>query len=94
MKFEGHEGPVNQVCFSPVSDALATASSDGTCRLFDLRADQEITIYSQPSVILGASSLDFAKSGRILFVGYNDSTIHIWDTLKVHTYVSNDCKRA
>ena len=33
MKFEGHEGPVNQVCFSPVSDALATASSDGTVRL-------------------------------------------------------------
>ena len=32
--------------------------------LFDIRADQEIKSYSKQSIICGASSLDFSKSGR------------------------------
>ena len=30
MKFVGHEAPVGQVKFYPTSEALATASTDGT----------------------------------------------------------------
>ena len=37
------------------------------CRLFDLRADQEICIYTAASILFGASSLDFSKSG--MFIG-------------------------
>ena len=33
--------------------------------------------------MLSASTLDFAKSGRVLFVGYDDNTIRVWDVLKV-----------
>lgn len=38
------------------------------CRLFDLRAMQEISVYKKDSIIFGASSLDFTKSGRDLFM--------------------------
>lgn len=82
MKFVGHEAPVGQVKFYPTSEALATASTDGTCRLFELRADQEITIFHKPSIVLGANTVDFTKSGRVMFVGYDDSTIRVWDVLK------------
>ena len=54
--------------------------------LFDLRADQKIKLYSKPSVLFGASSLDFSTSGRVLFAGYDDYTIRAWDVLKVHTH--------
>lgn len=33
--------------------------------LFDLRADQEIKLYKKPSIIFGASALDFSKSGGL-----------------------------
>ncbi|KAG3261887.1 G protein subunit beta 5 [Ictidomys tridecemlineatus] len=52
------------------------------CRLYDLRADREVAIYSKESIIFGASSVDFSLSGRLLFAGYNDYTINVWDVLK------------
>lgn len=52
------------------------------CRLFDMRADKEVAMFSKESIIFGANSVDFSVSGRILFAGYNDYTVNIWDTLK------------
>jgi hypothetical protein len=99
-------------------------------RLFDLRADHELAVYSKDHAIFGAAALDFSISGkitvmkqdllllissqitqirhffsntredlgclmslicdcffitlgRILFAGFHDYTVHVWDTLKV-----------
>lgn len=82
QSFEGHESDVNSVKFHPSGDAVATGSDDATCRLFDLRADKEIAIYSKESIIFGVNSVDFSVSGRLLFAGYNDYTVNVWDTLK------------
>lgn len=35
------------------------------CRLYDLRADREVAIYSKESIIFGVSSVDFSLSGKI-----------------------------
>ena len=51
--------------------------------LFDLRADQQIKMFTKPSILFGSSALDFSKSGRILFAGYDDYTVRAWDVLKV-----------
>lgn len=67
MKFDGHDSDVNAVRFFPTSESIGTASNDGTCRLFDLRADQEICIYTAASILFGASSLDFSKSGMYIW---------------------------
>lgn len=40
------------------------------CRLYDLRADREVAIYSKESIIFGASSVDFSLSGKILFQNF------------------------
>lgn len=82
QSFEGHESDVNSVKFHPSGDAVATGSDDSTCRLFDLRADKEVAIYSKESIIFGVNSVDFSVSGRLLFSGYNDYTVSVWDTLK------------
>ncbi|KAL2088780.1 hypothetical protein ACEWY4_015679 [Coilia grayii] len=82
QSFETHESDVNCVKFYPSGDAFATGSDDATCRLFDLRADREVAIFSKDSVIFGANSVDFSQSGRLLFAGYNDYTVNIWDVLK------------
>jgi guanine nucleotide-binding protein subunit beta-5 len=36
------------------------------CRLFDLRADKEVAIYSKESIIFGVNSVDFSVSGKFL----------------------------
>ncbi|XP_050504558.1 guanine nucleotide-binding protein subunit beta-5 [Diabrotica virgifera virgifera] len=82
QSFEGHESDVNSVKFHPSGDAVGTGSDDATCRLFDLRADREIAVYSKESIIFGSNSVDFSVSGRLLFAGYNDYTVNVWDTLK------------
>ncbi|KAF4533312.1 hypothetical protein B566_EDAN004433 [Ephemera danica] len=80
--FEGHDSDVNSVKFHPSGDAIATGSDDATCRLFDLRADREVAVYNKESIIFGVNSVDFSVSGRLLFAGYSDYTVNIWDTLK------------
>ena len=34
------------------------------CRLYDLRADHELAVYSKEHIIFGAASLDFSFSGE------------------------------
>ncbi|KAG5319853.1 GNB5 protein, partial [Acromyrmex heyeri] len=73
---------IKLVRFHPGGDAVATGSDDATCRLFDLRADREVAVYAKESIIFGANAIDLSISGRLLFAGYNDYTVNVWDTLK------------
>lgn len=82
LSFEGHLSDINSVKFHPSGDAVATGSDDSTCRLYDLRADKEVALYTKESIIFAANCVDFSVSGRLLFAGYNDYTINVWDTLK------------
>lgn len=68
--------------FFPNGNAFATGSDDATCRLFDLRADQELMVYSHDNIICGITSVSFSKSGRLLLAGYDDFNCNVWDTLK------------
>ena len=52
-------------------------------RFYDLRADQEMRLYTKPSILFGVSAMDFSKSGRVIFAGYEDYSIRAWDVLKV-----------
>uniref|UniRef100_A0A668A0H1 Myosin VC n=1 Tax=Myripristis murdjan TaxID=586833 RepID=A0A668A0H1_9TELE len=91
QSFETHESDINTcpfiLTYYSKTDifliyAFASGSDDATCRLYDLRADREVAIYSKESIIFGVSSVDFSLSGRLLFGGYNDYTINVWDVLK------------
>lgn len=61
---------------------MSSVSVVPQCRLFDIRADKEVAVYAKDSIIFGVNSVDFSVSGRLLFAGYNDYTVNIWDTLK------------
>lgn len=43
------------------------------CRLYDLRADHELAVYSKEHIIFGAASLDFSISGE-----YSDLSLEIY----------------
>lgn len=68
--------------FFPNGDAFATGSDDASCRLFDIRADRELNVFTHDNILCGITSVAFSISGRVLFGGYDDWTCNVWDTLK------------
>lgn len=79
--FIGNETDVNVVRFMPCGMAFATATDDGTSRLFDLRAYARINVMTVEGVVSSANAADFSSSGRILFVGHDDCNVYAWDTM-------------
>jgi len=77
-----HENDINSVHFFPNGGAFGTGSDDSTCRLFDLRADRELQVYTNESILCGITSISFSVSGRYLFAGYDDFNVNVWDSLK------------
>jgi guanine nucleotide-binding protein G(I)/G(S)/G(T) subunit beta-1 len=84
VSFQRHESDVNRVKWVPDSQyAVLTGSDDNTCRLHDIRTSKsELAVYSDESrVINPVTCVDFSRSGKLLFVGYDDGVVRVWDTV-------------
>jgi guanine nucleotide-binding protein G(I)/G(S)/G(T) subunit beta-1 len=81
MTLRGHESDINSVCMFPDGKAIGTGSDDSSCKVFDMRAVDELVSFRNPDVLCGATSVDFSKSGRVMFAGYDDYNCRAWDTL-------------
>ena len=79
--FSGHESDINSVVFFPSGTAFGSGSDDSTCRIFDLRAYGEVSSYTNDKITCGITSVDFSKSGRFLFAGYDNFSCLVWDTI-------------
>lgn len=81
QSWTGHRSDINALDFFPDGDAIASASDDASCRLFDLRASSELARYTVPDSS-PATSLNFSKSGRLLFVAHGEAKMTIFDSLR------------
>lgn len=79
--FSGHEGDINSVDFMMDGMTFATASEDGTARVMDMRAHNDICQFGKVTEGEGLTSISFSRSGRILFGGHADSNVLAWDVL-------------
>lgn len=73
---------LNDLQFHPSGYAFATGSEDKTSRMFDIRSDQNVATYCPPNSTSGFTSCGLSFSGRYVLCGSDDSSVHIWDTLK------------
>eukprot|EP00455_Lapot_gusevi_P001705 TRINITY_DN10653_c0_g1_i5.p1 TRINITY_DN10653_c0_g1~~TRINITY_DN10653_c0_g1_i5.p1 ORF type:complete len:241 (+),score=62.31 TRINITY_DN10653_c0_g1_i5:93-815(+) len=80
--YQGHESDVNCVVMFPDKHAFGTASDDSQCALWDLRSLGCLNRFASEKISCGISSLDFSSSGRLLFAGYDDNQVLVWDSVK------------
>lgn len=78
---EGHTKGVNALAFSPDGKQLASGSSDGTARLWDVaqRTSKPLSALGQGRVL----SLGFTAKGTRLVTGGFDGTLRVWDVSAV-----------
>ncbi|RLB09987.1 MAG: hypothetical protein DRG27_03795, partial [Deltaproteobacteria bacterium] len=72
--------PVFSVAFSPNGEFLASGSSDGTIRLWDVKTGECIRVLEEHITIV--ESLAFSSDGKLLASGSQDKTVRLWDVKK------------
>ncbi|WP_344443207.1 helix-turn-helix domain-containing protein [Kitasatospora nipponensis] len=78
-RLAGHTGAVNAVAFSPDGVRLATASSDGTVKVWhvaDRQVDRTLTGHGGP-----VRTVAFSPDGSTIASGSTDGTVRLWDVL-------------
>src|SRR5438093_1353172 len=74
---QGHRLPIRQVVFSPDGKQLASASVDGTVKLWDTTTGQEEhTLHGHAA---GVEGVAFSPDGKRLASASNDQTVKVWD---------------
>jgi WD40 repeat protein len=72
-----HEGPVTAVCFRPGGQTLATASQDGTARLWEAATGREVRAFRGQRG--GVGGVCFTDEGRCLLTAGEDQRVLRWD---------------
>jgi WD40 repeat protein len=75
--FQGHTQEVLSVCWSPDGTRLASASADGTVKVWDREKEQEVLSLRRPT--RGVSSVCWSPDGTRLASASDDETIKVWD---------------
>ncbi|HBE18902.1 MAG TPA: hypothetical protein DEG17_20525 [Cyanobacteria bacterium UBA11149] len=75
-QFTGHQGAVNSVSFSPNGKYIATASEDGTARLWNQEGNLEVELIGHQGKV---RSISFSPNGEYIATASEDSTAILWD---------------
>ena len=77
---QGHSGPITVTVFAPGKSLLATASLDGTARLWDVKNGQLLAVCAHGAPI---ARLAFARDGQT-FVTYGNGVTRFWNASTGH----------
>ncbi|MFL5591535.1 MAG: eIF2A-related protein [Ktedonobacteraceae bacterium] len=79
---QGHTEEINQITWSPDGRLLASASNDGSIRLWDTQTAHLLHTLSAHSRYV--FSVAWSPDGRLLASASDDHTIRLWDTQTAH----------
>ena len=73
----GHQPSVWSLSFSPDGTQLASASWDGTARLWETQTGKELFVFRHQN--LRITAIQFSPDGRLVASGGDDHRVRIWD---------------
>jgi WD40 repeat protein len=76
LVYRGHTASVNSTAFRPHSTQLASASSDGTVKVWD---DQGKEVFTCRGHSAGVADLVYSADGQWIVSGGFDKTLRVWD---------------
>jgi YVTN family beta-propeller protein len=76
-QFEGHTADVRSVAFSPDGTSIATASYDGTARLWNVATGEALRVFEGHAG--GVVDVAFSPDGRQMVTGSFDGTARLWN---------------
>ena len=79
-RFTEHSQRVNDLDFSADSSFLASASSDGTARLWNVGSRNLIRTLRQDGNSQSALAVAFSRTGQSIMVGRRNGSIELWDS--------------
>ena len=62
-------------------NTLAVGYEDASIKIWDLRALGKISKMTEDNSFESVVSMDFSKSGRLLFSAYNNMKVWVWDLM-------------
>jgi RNA polymerase sigma factor (sigma-70 family) len=74
-----HGGRVQSVTFGPDGKTLASASWDGSVRVWEAGTGRELATFPERGHGISALGVAYAPNGKILASCDNDKAIHLWD---------------
>jgi WD40 repeat protein/serine/threonine protein kinase len=77
LVLKGHKDEVRSVSFSPDGRRLASGSSDGTVRVWDLATGGELLVLRGHEK--GVQGVSFSPDGRRIASGSEDGTVRVWE---------------
>lgn len=80
LTLRGHTGAVRRAVFSPDGMRIATASADGTAKIWDAASGNEL-LTLQASSKGWVDSVAFSSDGKLLATAGDDKTARIWDSV-------------
>jgi WD40 repeat protein len=77
-EFKGHDGLINAVAISADGSMLATASVDGTVKIWNYSDGKESQVFKGPTNV-GATTVAFNNDGTLVATGWADGGIRLWN---------------
>jgi WD40 repeat protein len=74
--FQAHQAHILRVRFSPDGKSLATASEDGTAKIWHLDGKLKYTL---PGHTSGVEDVSFSRDGNRIATASKDNTVKLWD---------------
>lgn len=78
-RLPGHTAGIAALAFHPAGQWLASASADGTVRLWNLQSNQAAGVLDHPKQVYG---LAFSPAGDLLATSCGDGKVRFWDSIR------------